>query len=1004
MPEETKPKVLAEVLTEELFHIKGEKLADKESLGKVFKHLHDAKLSALCFSGGGIRSATFGLGIVQALAKHNLLSKFDYLSTVSGGGYLGSWLSAWIRREQLAIFEKNFKDPELFDIYQKSRTDGVEKVEELLGKNKLSDQESPNQEPKELQYLRTYSNFMSPKVGLLSADTWTLIAIFLRNLFLNWTISLPLISAVLLLPRLFFAIINLGNTGESYLKYPSLILFAVSIIIGAFAVGYILYQLPSNKNIPKQVPSRDTETWVVVLGILPMIGLAFGSTTLWAWIKLVENIAEKSKLRENVFMFPDLLSFNFVPSNDFPASLAFLGLLVFGMALGLLGGTGYLIFKGKSLSKKHRIPFLQVITTVLSGGVGGILIWTAAYNLQEFFQANQYKFLLYATFAVPLYLILFLAAATLFVGLASKFIDDADREWLARYGAWILIVSLTWIILNGLVLFGPIGIDKLIEIYNQSTNSWYDYVKNTIVPIIGAISGFISLFGGFSEKSSAMSKEAQKSPVSKILSVAPRIAGVIFLGFIFVALAYLTGFFMHYFGTFVQIHSPYSAFTNYNLIYNSLEILPVTSLFYSFIWIFALSAFGTLMAFFVNINKFSLHSAYRDRLVRAYLGASKENRNADHFTNFDDKDNFQLHRLKGQKPFHIINATLNLLGGGNLAWQSRKGESFTMSPLHCGSWHLGYRQTNEYCRNENAGNCEHIKYCNKIGTACTDIQSCELQGKSIRLGTAMAISGAAANPNMGYYSSPIVTFLLALFNIRLGWWLGNPGSIGDREDLSWLKQWFLDLLKGKISRRSDLKGKKFYEKSCPTVAVLPLLNETLGRTNEYKRYINVTDGGHFENLALYEPVMRRCRFIVLSDGAADEKFNFGEISNAIEKCKVDLGVEIKFKHGLKLFSRNNVPEKQSERKRFAVAEIIYPDKTKGILLYIRPTFYGTEPTDILHYANANQTFPHQSTGDQMYDEKQFEAYRALGYFTMSKILDSKQYDNLEDFFTAIKDT
>jgi hypothetical protein len=75
----------------------------------------------------------------------------------------------------------------------------------------------------------------------------------------------------------------------------------------------------------------------------------------------------------------------------------------------------------------------------------------------------------------------------------------------------------------------------------------------------------------------------------------------------------------------------------------------------------------------------------------------------------------------------------------------------------------------------------------------------------LRLGTAMAISGAAANPNMGYYSSSIVTFLMSLFNIRLGWWLGNTGKVGDTKDV-----W----------------GEKFYTKPSPSIAVLPLINET----------------------------------------------------------------------------------------------------------------------------------------------------------------------------------
>src|SRR5688500_147890 len=253
----------------------------------------------------------------------------------------------------------------------------------------------------------------------------------------------------------------------------------------------------------------------------------------------------------------------------------------------------------------------------------------------------------------------------------------------------------------------------------------------------------------------------------------------------------------------------------------------------------------------------------------------------------------------------------------------------------------------------------------------------------------MAISGAAANPNMGYYSSSVVTFLMSLFNIRLGWWLGNTGKAGSKND------WF------------GLGKYQFYEKDSPSIAVFPLLNETLGRTDEDKSFLNVSDGGHFENLALYEMVLRRCRFIVLSDGAADADFKFGEIANAIQKCKVDLGVDIQFVGSMNIRARSKEKETDEKvvRSRFALARITYPEtyfeqKTNestgkivgqekhhvGWLLYTRPTYYENEPRDIITYAESNVRFPHQSTGDQMYDEKQFEAYRGLGFLTMEEII------------------
>ena len=60
-----------------------------------------------------------------------------------------------------------------------------------------------------------------------------------------------------------------------------------------------------------------------------------------------------------------------------------------------------------------------------------------------------------ATFAVPAFLSMFLLTATLFVGVASRYTDDHDREWWGRAGAWTLIVMLTWIAGGGWSYSGP---------------------------------------------------------------------------------------------------------------------------------------------------------------------------------------------------------------------------------------------------------------------------------------------------------------------------------------------------------------------------------------------------------------------------------------------------------------------------------------------------------------------------------------------------------------------
>ncbi|HYL04512.1 MAG TPA: patatin-like phospholipase family protein, partial [Thermoanaerobaculia bacterium] len=138
-------------------------------------------LAALCFSGGGIRSATFNLGVLQGLAKRGLLGRFDYLSSVSGGGYIAGWLARWLNAAG-------------------GGAKGLAAVKQALAAAAPRNPECP--EPQQVTYLRRYSNYLTPRLGLLSADTWTLAAIGVRNILLNWLVLVPLLTAPLLVPLL----------------------------------------------------------------------------------------------------------------------------------------------------------------------------------------------------------------------------------------------------------------------------------------------------------------------------------------------------------------------------------------------------------------------------------------------------------------------------------------------------------------------------------------------------------------------------------------------------------------------------------------------------------------------------------------------------------------------------------------------------------------------------------------------------------------------------------
>jgi hypothetical protein len=221
----------------------------------------------------------------------------------------------------------------------------------------------------------------------------------------------------------------------------------------------------------------------------------------------------------------------------------------------------------------------------------------------------------------------------------------------------------------------------------------------------------------------------------------------------------------------------------------------------------------------------------------------------------------------------------------------------------------------------------------------------------------MAISGAAVSPNQGYHSSPIVGLLLMLFNVRLGWWLGNPRS-----------------------------GPKFYRREGPLLSILPVLDELAGRTTDTGDYIYLSDGGHFDNLGLYEMVSRRCRFILVSDAGSDPAGAFEDLGNAVRKIWIDLGVRVEFDR-LDVKPRQNPPV---DGVNCALGWIRYPEAPEeaGTLIYVKPGFHGSEPPDIRAYAALHEQFPHESTADQWFSESQMESYRGLGSLIIGKMCGS----------------
>lgn len=903
------PLRLHEVLEEEFLalhselppdHYKNQDGTDKtpeERLADLYVRIHklDEPRAAFCISGGGIRSGTFALGIIQGLARCGMLDKFHYLSTVSGGGYIGGWLTSWIHRHS-------------------NGEQGVAKELAAPPTSKLQP------EPKPVSHLRDYSNYLSPKLGLLSADTWTLVAIYIRNLLLNWLVLVPLLAATLMVPRIYSVIIGyikaaklnqLSNPATDLLGQSSgnmTALLIAGLVLGAVAVGYI------GLNRPSSGQSNNSQGSFIAFCLTPMALAAIFITIYWMWYRTKEG---------------DTVSWRYF--------------ILFGILVNLLGFTFWFLVRvwSRGFEKTDlKNSFFEFIAVVFTGAFGGWLIGLCAKTslflvpLGEE-DGGQINRRIYICLAVPVLLSILTLSAMLFEGIISFYTSDEDREWWSRSDAWFLIAILGWAAASSLVIWGPILLGRL-----------QDQLSSAGIASVGGVSGLITILLGRS--SSTAVKQKQKDEAgwkARIPDIALKLAAPVFVVFLLILLVLgvteliklidgtqLSG----WLGTNLALdfHLPLENPVQRGDQYSHLMVIYYTPLWVVVgLMLFLLLISGTF-AFFININRFSLHAMYRNRLIRAYLGASNTNRAPNKFTGFDPNDNIRMYKLwpenEAGKPrrklLHVVNIALNLVGGEKLAWQQRKAESFTVSPLHSGSYCVGYRSSSDY-------------------------------GGGISLGTAVAISGAAASPNMGYHSSSVITFLMTLFNARLGWWLGNPGKAGDST--------------------FNLEG--------PYVALQPLIAETLGLTNDRSQYVYLSDGGHFENLGLYEMVLRRCHFIVVSDGSQDEEATFESLGNAVRKIRIDLGVPIEFSEDFDIYSRS----KGEEGKYCAIGTIRYScvdDKdTDGILIYLKPAFYGNEPRDVYEYAQTNPAFPHETTADQFFTESQLESYRMLGSHVMQLI-------------------
>ena len=958
-----------------------------------------ADLCGLAISGGGIRSATFALGVLQGLALWGLLPRFDYLSTVSGGGYIGAWLSAWIARSGFATVERQLIPP-WSGGGQRSASGpppgvptGGEAPREA-GPTGPNANVPPSANVPEIHHLRLYSNYLAPLRGLFSFDTWTLFAIYLRNLLLNQVVLALAMLLLFLLIRIVVEVFISAHQATVAVICAYHVPAAIGLMYGiARGILGAAAQVPRPATpLSSAAPPRITNEDIPHLR-QRLKKYLVGVVLPWVFAAACLSL---------------LLVLNRGDWDESRAKASQVGLPILAATTGIFVGVNYLV--GCRAGRRSRSV---AWSSAMGGLVGGLLLCLMLRLLWYFTQvsdawlpdhleapATGHWAVNVVVACPPLILVCITITNFLTLGFSGSQLTELEREWwsslnarllqialawgalfgMAIHGTWLLQTgfqqagasvhlltagSLTWL---ALLLFGLALLSRNTR-SDQPTGKWASVLPALMAPLL-----LLTIFLGMATAATLVFDQIERvqriiqSPTDRGESSIKALENAVLGG---TSEPHTSG------AGAAEQTSPESQDetrehgVSLRLVgFPSVQIphwvllIPLAALVYR-LW----RAAGDL----VGVNTFSLQNMYANRLARCFLGASRV-RVPDLTTNMDPHDDLPLARLfPGSQrmgtdsslpeshwgPLHLVNGALNRKAstsfGENrstaarhaetLQFLDRQAESFVVSPLFCGSESTGYCPTHEF-----AGN--------------------------VTVGTAIAASGAAVSPNMGYHSSPAITALLTVFNFRLGSWFGNPGNPQTRGETN------------------------------PSESAGLLISELLGQTAGNSPYVYVSDGGHFENMGIYELIRRRCRFIVAVDSGTDPTSN-DNLGRLIRQVRIDFGVGIeldmtpvtprddgrcaahitvgRIHYGITWDEQDRPIGPAEDLETFEEADPVYRrELNQGILIWIKNAITGDESGDVLNYRAENPEFPYDPTLNQFFSEAQFESYRRLGVHSVTR--------------------
>ena len=838
-------------------------------------------LLGIALSGGGIRSASFCLGALQALHQKGLIDRADYLSTVSGGGYIGGAMVAGMTRVSGESGERG-----VFP-FRASATDTSGDIRDS--------------EP--VSHLRDNSRYLAPK-GI--GDILISLTVILRGLMVNFLLVLAV-----LLPMATLAI--LANPTTEHLHH-SVLLDMAQYLRHSSAYDFVA-RLCGCTPLGARAQMALADLLRDPLIVSKTVGVVFALWLIgWAlWRSYIESY--KPRRAANIFE-PGSRGTRF----GYALFLTLVGALFLEVQPIILGGLIEFASRGTG-----NLQGLQAI----GASAAAIVVATATFRdrLIGFIQKALGSGTLGARFQAALARVAFWA-----VGLALP---------ILLYGLVLLLVA--WGIHVKAAPGSPAGY-LFAPTLLVRPDFWYYTLAILVLFLIGR---------------TALLVYRRPTP--------GRIADLLKMLWLKKKKRWLLGFLVFIVFAWFSAVATRAGEPGSNLQWSVLlSYLCLTFLILTVGYNFTENANG-------------LHRLYRDRISAAFrLGGDEEG------------NPLRLHEIGDSAPYLLVNAALNVRRGRDDEKRRRSVEGRIIAMRE----EMGPAATPKPDPAKRGRNAEFFlfsrDYVGSDATGYASASAMRVIEPQLDLATAVAISGAAVSSSMGRIGIGLLGPTLALLNLRLGFWLTNPRHLPAR------------MASAPGLRTPDTAPDREWD----DILRLYLFAEAFGRMSSQSSRIYITDGGHIDNIGLYQLLKRRCKFIVVIDAEADQGMNFGAFCDVQRFARIDEGVRITLDWQpvrdaalARAADKTKPVDKTSgvHDRHYSIGRILYekvdastgeqPDE--GTILYIKATVTGDEPDYVLDYERRFPQFPHESTGDQFFSEEQMEAYRALGCHAVLKALEPK---------------